>query len=217
MIKSMTAYSRCSKTTSNGSYTLELHSVNRKVIDFAIYLPKDFLQFDVDLRKWLAQELERGQITVRLLMQQNNIKADSNYLLQLKETKEKWESISHELGYDPKTIDFSFVVSHFSPSIYFNQAEEEKIKTLLFELTQEGLKQLLKMKCKEGEAIQIDLQNRLKSIEEALQKIHQKKEFPVDRYRKRILRVLEAYQANSPDLVEKASREVAIFAEKMDL
>lgn len=217
MIKSMTAYSRCSKTTSNGSYTLELHSVNRKIIDFAIYLPKDFLQFDIDLRKWLAQELERGQITVRLLMQQNNIKADSNYLLQLKETKEKWENISHELGYDSKTIDFSFVVSHFSPPIYLNQAEEEKIKTFLFELTQEGLKQLLKMKCKEGEAIQIDLQNRLKSIEGALQKIHQKKELPVDRYRKRILRVLEAYQANSPDLVEKAGREVAIFAEKMDI
>ncbi|HEV3269640.1 MAG TPA: YicC/YloC family endoribonuclease [Candidatus Rhabdochlamydia sp.] len=213
----MTAYSRCSKTTSNGSYTLELHSVNRKIIDFAIYLPKDFLQFDIDLRKWLAQELERGQITVRLLMQQNNIKADSNYLLQLKETKEKWENISHELGYDSKTIDFSFVVSHFSPPIYLNQAEEEKIKTFLFELTQEGLKQLLKMKCKEGEAIQIDLQNRLKSIEGALQKIHQKKELPVDRYRKRILRVLEAYQANSPDLVEKAGREVAIFAEKMDI
>jgi uncharacterized protein (TIGR00255 family) len=213
----MTAYSRCSKTTSNRSYTLELHSVNRKIIDFAIYLPKDFLQFDIDLRKWLAQELERGQITVRLLMQQNNIKADSNYLLQLKETKEKWENISHELGYDSKTIDFSFVVSHFSPPIYLNQAEEEKIKTFLFELTQEGLKQLLKMKCKEGEAIQIDLQNRLKSIEGALQKIHQKKELPVDRYRKRILRVLEAYQANSPDLVEKAGREVAIFAEKMDI
>ena len=84
MIKSMTAYSRCSKTTSDGRYTLELHSVNRKIIDFAIYLPKDLLQFDLDLRKWLAQDLERGQITVRLLVQQDSISADSSYLLQLK-------------------------------------------------------------------------------------------------------------------------------------
>lgn len=218
MIKSMTAYSRCSKTTSDGRYTLELHSVNRKIIDFAMYLPKDLLQFDVDLRKWLAQELERGQITVRLLVQQDSINADSNYILQLKKSKEKWENIFHELGYDPdKTIDFSFVVSHFSPPIYFNQAEEEKTKAFLFELMQEGLKQLLKMKSEEGKAIEIDLQNRLKSIEEALQKIHQKKEMPVDRYRKRILKILEAYQASSPDLMEKAGREVAIFAEKMDI
>ncbi|KAG8173447.1 hypothetical protein JTE90_025511 [Oedothorax gibbosus] len=218
MIKSMTAYSRCSKTTSDGRYTLELHSVNRKIMDFAIYLPKDLLRFDVDLRKWLAQELERGQITVRLLVQHENINSDSNYILQLKESKEKWENISRELGYNPdKTIDFPFVLSHFSPPIYFNQAEEEKIKTFLFELTQEGLKQLLRMKCEEGKALEIDLQNRLKNIEEALQKIHQKKELPIERYRKRILEVLKTYQANSPDLVEKTGREVAIFAEKMDI
>lgn len=109
------------------------------------------------------------------------------------------------------------MVSHFSPPICFNQAEEEKIKAFLFELMQEGLKQLLKMKCEEGKAIEVDLQNRLKSIEEALQKIHQKKELPIERYRKRILRVLETHQANSPDLMEKAAREVAIFAEKMDI
>ena len=218
MIKSMTAYSRCSKTTSDGRYTLELHSVNRKIIDFAIYLPKDLLQFDLDLRKWLAQDLERGQITVRLLVQQDSISADSSYLLQLKKSKEKWENISHELGYNPdKTIDFSFVVSHFSPPIYFNQAEEEKIKAFLFDLVQEGLKQLLKMKCEEGKAMESDLQNRLKSIEESLQKIDQKKELPVERYRKRILKVLETYQANSPDLMERAAREVTIFAEKMDI
>jgi uncharacterized protein (TIGR00255 family) len=218
MIKSMTAYSRCSKTTSDGSYILELHSVNRKIMDFAIYLPKDLLRFDVDLRKWLAQDLERGQITVRLLVQHENINSDSNYILQLRKSKENWENISYELGYNPdKAIDFSFVLSHFSPPIYFNQAEEEKIKAFLFELAQEGLKQLVKMKREEGKAIEADLQNRLKNIEETLQKIHQKKEIPIERYRKRILEVLKAYQANSSDLVEKASREVAIFAEKMDV
>ncbi|QZA58968.1 YicC/YloC family endoribonuclease [Candidatus Rhabdochlamydia porcellionis] len=214
----MTAYSRCSKTTSDGSYILELHSVNRKIMDFAIYLPKDLLRFDVDLRKWLAQDLERGQITVRLLVQHENINSDSNYILQLRKSKENWENISYELGYNPdKAIDFSFVLSHFSPPIYFNQAEEEKIKAFLFELAQEGLKQLVKMKREEGKAIEADLQNRLKNIEETLQKIHQKKEIPIERYRKRILEVLKAYQANSSDLVEKASREVAIFAEKMDV
>ncbi len=218
MIKSMTAYSRRSKTTPNGRYVLELHSVNRKVIDFAIYLPKDLLRFDIDLRKWLTQELERGQITVRLLLQQDNVNTDNNYISELKKSKEKWENISSSLGYNPdKTIDFSFVISHFSPPIYFNETEEEKMKALLFELTQESLEQLLKMKHEEGKAIEIDLQNRLKSIEEHLRKIHQKKELPIARYRKRILEALEAYHANSVDLMEKAGREVAIFAEKMDI
>ena len=218
MIKSMTAYSRRSKTTIDGRYILELHSVNRKTMDFAIYLPKDLLRFDIELRKWLAQRLERGQVTVRLFVQQDGINIDSNYISQLKDSKENWRNISCELGYNPdETIDFSFVVSHFSPPIYFSETEEEKIKTLLFELTQDALAQLIKMKCEEGKAIEIDLENRLRRIEEALKEIHQKKELPIARYRKKILEILESYSKNSFDLVEKAGREVAIFAEKMDI
>lgn len=214
----MTAYSRCSKTTIDGRYILELHSVNRKTMDFAIYLPKDFLRFDIDLRKWLAKQLERGQITARLFIQQDSVSTDSNYVLQLKDSREKWRNISRELGYDPdETIDFPFVISHFSPPVYFNEAEEKEINAVLFALTQDALEQLLKMKSEEGKAIEIDLKNRLETIETALTKIHQKKELPIARYRKKILEVLESYSKNSSDLVEKASREVAIFAEKMDI
>lgn len=218
MIKSMTAYSRCSKTTIDGRYVLELHSVNRKVIDFAIYLPKDLLRFDIDLRRWLAQQLERGQITVRLVVQQDTVNPDSNYILQLKESKEKWRNISRELGYNPdQAIDFSFITSHFSPPLYCNQEEEEKIRNLLYELTQDALTQLLKMKCNEGKAIEVDLQNRLGNIEEALQKIDQKKKLPIQRYHKKFLETLETYATNSSDMIERVSREVAIFAEKMDI
>lgn len=218
MIKSMTAYSRCSKTTVDGRYILELHSVNRKIIDFAIYLPKDFLRFDIELRRWLAQQLERGQVTVRLVVQHDSINPDSSYILQLKESKERWRNISRELGYNPElAIDFSFVTSHFSPPLCYNQEQEEKLKNLLYDLTQDALKQLLEMKCNEGKAIEMDLQNRLGSIQKELLQIHQKKELPVQRYRKKISEALESYATNSSDMIERISREVAIFAEKMDI
>ena len=63
----MTAYGRASDTFSLGKLVVEIHSVNRKMRDMLIYLPKDFLRFDIDVRKWIASEIERGQITVRVV------------------------------------------------------------------------------------------------------------------------------------------------------
>ena len=50
----MTAYSRVSgHSPFLGSFVVEIHSVNRKMLDSSLYLPKDLLRFDVAVRKWL--------------------------------------------------------------------------------------------------------------------------------------------------------------------
>ena len=42
----MTGYGRSSKATALGGFVLKVHSVNRKMLDLSIYLPRDFLRFD---------------------------------------------------------------------------------------------------------------------------------------------------------------------------
>ena len=65
----MTAYSRSSGNSPLGRVVVEIHSVNRKMLDMSLNLPKDLLRFDVEIRKWLSGWLERGQITLRLNLQ----------------------------------------------------------------------------------------------------------------------------------------------------
>ena len=88
MIRSMTAYGRVSEETPWGMWTIEVHSVNRKQLDVNIFLPREWLCFDMDVRKWVAGALERGQITVRLQRQKEELL--KSYEGRLKNLKDAW-------------------------------------------------------------------------------------------------------------------------------
>src|ERR1043165_8822194 len=129
MIKSMTAYSRASAGSPLGRLVVEIHSVNRKMLDLSLYLPKDLLRFDVEVRKWLSQWLERGQITLRLTLQSEGLsgKLFSNYSLQLKALKESWDKLAKELGYESgKMVDLPFLVSQLQSAASPETKEDEE-------------------------------------------------------------------------------------------
>jgi uncharacterized protein YicC (UPF0701 family) len=54
------------KTTAFGRWNVEIHSVNRKFLDITIHLPRDYLMFDIDIRKMISSEIQRGQVTVKV-------------------------------------------------------------------------------------------------------------------------------------------------------
>src|SRR5579863_7633405 len=113
MSKSMTAYGRASDVSPLGKLVVEIHSVNRKMRDVQVYLPRDFLRFDIDVRKWIASEIERGQVTVRvsLLEEAENKKLAEAHLAQLQSLKNQWEQMAVALHYDPKEcVDLHFLV-----------------------------------------------------------------------------------------------------------
>ena len=66
MARSMTAYGRSHIKTKVGNFLIEIHSVNRKSLDIHSNLPKDLLLLDMDLRKRLASEVKRGNVSIRI-------------------------------------------------------------------------------------------------------------------------------------------------------
>lgn len=221
MIKSMTAYSRASKSTPFGRFIVEIHSVNRKMLDMSVSLPKDFLRFDIEIRKWLSQFLERGQITLRLTVQNEGLggKLFSHYLANLKGLKEGWEQLAHELHYDPaKMVDLPFLVSQLQTMpLSETKEEEEGIRVALKEVVEEALQSLMKMKETEGKALVHDIQMRLKTIEESVATIELKKDEPLVRYRKKLIERLKEVGHFHGEEGERVAREVALLAEKMDV
>jgi uncharacterized protein (TIGR00255 family) len=221
MIKSMTAYSRASASSPLGRFVIEIHSVNRKMLDMSLYLPKDLLRFDIEIRKWLSQSLERGQITLRLTLQSEGAgyQLFSNYSLQLKALKERWENLARELGYDPqKMIDLHFLVSQLQMIPPFESKEnEETLKTVLKEGVDLALQELMQMKETEGKTLALDIQKRLKIIEENIAAVELKKEFPLIHYRKKLIDRLKEIGHLHAEVEERIVREVAILAERMDV
>jgi uncharacterized protein (TIGR00255 family) len=220
MIKSMTAYSRVSAHAPFGHFVIEIHSVNRKMLDMSIYLPKNFLCFDIEVRKWLSNVLERGQVTLRLTMQDEGGKFFSNSLVQLKSLKEGWEKLCRELSYDPKVmIDLSFLVNQLRDlPVVESKEEEEATKAVLKEAVQSALAQLTQMKETEGKALVLDIQKRLKIIEENISAIELKKEIPLVHFQKKLLeRLKDIGQLHHVETEDRIAREVALLAEKMDI
>ncbi len=217
----MTAYSRASVSSPLGRFVIEIHSVNRRMLDMSLYLPKDLLRFDIEIRKWLSQSLERGQITLRLTLQSEGVgnKLFSSYAIQLKALKEGWDKIAMDLGYDPgKMVDLPFLVSQLQtiPSSE-SKDEEETLKSSLKEAIDIALQELMQMKEAEGKVLAIDIQKRLKIIEENISAVELKKEFPLTHYRKKLTDRLKEIGHLHAEAEERVVREVALLAEKLDV
>ena len=74
--------------------TAEIHSVNRKNLDITLYLPKELLFLDIDIRRFLSQNMQRGQITVRI---HADLLEHKETLSHLKALQKKWNQISDAL------------------------------------------------------------------------------------------------------------------------
>ena len=215
----MTAYGRASDSFPFGKLVVEIQSVNRKMRDIQVYLPKDYLRFDIDVRKWISSEIERGQITVRvsLLSEGENKKFLQGQLAQLQELQLEWNHIASSLGYDPQeSVDLRFLVSQLQEDAHFDFKEEE-CRTALQRIVHTALDALIQMKLVEGRALVFDIQKRLQLIEEQIAVIERKKEEPFTGYRKKITERLQEIESLTPELEERITREIIFLAERMDV
>ncbi|MES2344468.1 MAG: YicC/YloC family endoribonuclease [Chlamydiota bacterium] len=212
----MTAFARSCQDTSFGRLVIEIQSLNRKMLDIHLFLPKELARFEIEIRKWISDSVYRGQLSVRIYL-----KSDEPLLTQLpqlQQLKLTWEKIATELGYDPtSTVTLSFLVQQL-PFLVQNEDEskENQMKDLLKDGIEIVLKELTTMKEREGKALTTDVETRLKTLQEQLDQVEERSEFAVEKYKQKLTEKMQEYhQAN--DLVDdRLLREIAIFAEKIN-
>ncbi|GAB4189851.1 MAG: YicC family protein [Simkaniaceae bacterium] len=217
----MTAYGRSQFTASSGRYTIEIHSVNRRNLDIHIYVPKELLFLDMEIRKWLSKEIKRGGLVVRVnrdIDPQNLEQAlpDKEILLLF---KDKWQEIADFLHFDPKQeITLSFVIEQLSRQPFAGPVqEEEKVKKEIQKGFESAMQQFLEMKETEGEALLKDMKKRIKAIDKSVQKIQNNTKEPEERYRQRLLEKIKELKQVSKEDEERLQREIIFFAEKIDI
>lgn len=217
----MTAYGRFSKETPFGRLVVEIHSVNRKMLDLSIYLPKDFLRFEIEVRKWVMAQLERGQVTVRISLQHDGAgeRVYENTLRQLQMIKAAWDQIAIKLGRDPqKEVDLQFLVEQMQS---FSPIEKEKddaaIREALKDAVAGALQELMRMKELEGKVLAADMEARLNVVRSTLNSVEAKKEAPLARYQQKIRERLQEIGPMTSEVEDRVHREIALMAEKADV
>lgn len=131
MLTSMTGFGRSVRKTSFGRITVEIQSVNRKHLELLVSLPKEFIPYELELRKAVSERMGRGQVTLRvyLLSDQEMFRRMLPDAALLRELKVAWVQLARECGYAEEGIDLPFLLQMVS-SLPQNGASEWKEEEL---------------------------------------------------------------------------------------
>lgn len=220
MLKSMTAYGRASLNTKAGHFVIEIQSVNRKFLEINVILPRQLSQFDVELKKWLMPHLARGQVSIKVNVSFEevipfNVKPNLPFARQLKNA---WDKIGKELGLEENEFRLS-LLENVEGLLSFeeNQEEEENYRNILQQTLEVALKDFLHMKEQEGMVLQADIEQRIEKIRQSMQIIEQKAPFATKKYKEKLVARLEELLPGHVENEERVLREIALFAEKIDI
>lgn len=217
-MKSMTGFGRSEREAPFGKLVVEIQSVNRKYFELNISLPKEFSRFENEVRKKVSEQVQRGLVWVRVYIFPNASTLES--LLPdvglLQSLREGWEKIAEALGYGNKAVDFRFLVEHFAEMPQLKLAKDEDF-TPISECLDAALKALNSMKSAEGNALAKDIGSRLTLMEKTLSEIEEVSPDAVAKMRLKLKERMEEIFARTEELDERLLREVAMFAERVDI
>lgn len=216
----MTAFGRSSLNTKLGHFVIEIQSVNRKFLDINVLLPRELSQFDIEIKKWLSPYLARGQVTVKVTVSFEGIVPfiiRPNLPL-ARQLKAAWEEIAKELHVEKEHFNLSLLSRSEGLLCYEENLDEEShYRETLKKVLDESLKNFLTMKTQEGTVLQGDILQRLKVMQQLMQLIQQKSPLATKKYRDKLMMRLEELLPGQVENEERILREIALFAEKLDI
>jgi uncharacterized protein (TIGR00255 family) len=218
MPKSMTGFGRGVADAPFGRLIAEIQSVNRKHFETAIYLPKELSRFESEVRRWVAEKVQRGSLSIRVqfIPSQEMLVNFLPDVSVLKSVKNGLESLSEKLGLDPAKIDLPLIFSSLPPMQKTDLLPDKDIGVLQ-RCIEEALDQLNKMKVQEGQALTMDVKIRLETIQKMVALIDELSPEATERMRQKLLEKMRSILPQSDSLDERIVREIALYAEKVDI
>lgn len=217
MIKSMTAYGRAIHSSSLGRWVVEIHSVNKKSLDFHVHMSRDFLQFDLEIRKWLSSVIQRGHVTVKVNLALGEACSVEHQMRHLYSLKREMEKAALELKFPAEQITFPFLYEQVKLSSLDWAEDEALILEELRQVVNEALVRFLKMKETEGAELKLAFQKHVEVMQKNLSQLEEKTVGIEERYRKKILDKLGLFKEVLDEDRERVLREVFLYAEKIDI
>ena len=215
----MTAFGRTALEEDDYSLTVEIRTLNSRFLDIVLKLPKQLMEFEDGLRKQVSRSARRGRVEVFVQTEcRDPGRLAPNISLPLASLY--WEQLlelhHHLPGSDPPKLEHLLTIPNiFEPS--HKDDDREIMGKLLSQAATEALRQIDIMKRGEGEALAVDLTERLAALREDIRLIDGRKETVLEEYknrlRERMIRLLEQTDFDEARLLQ----ETAYFAERSDI
>ena len=213
MIYSMTCFGKSSLYLKDTQYIIELKSLNSKQADVFMRLPAPMKELEVSLRKVVIDQLSRGKI--ELLIHSSSSDDNGGFSINV----EALEKYKNELAkIDIPGGDMLGALLRL-PNVV---VQEESTLTegevaLLHQALIAACDDLSTFRRKEGESLEVDLSQRIKSIlsnKEAVMRLAPKR---IDRLRARMVENLNAIKGELEINAERLEQELIFYIEKLDV
>lgn len=215
----MTAYGRAEIKSPLGMITVEVQSLNRKFLDLAVLLPKEFSSFETKVRQQVSSRVKRGKVSVKVSVQytgETPVSVKPNLPL-ARQIKDAWELMEKDLHIACE-IDLNVLAQ--MPDIFQFSSEKEsegKWEQLLLETLDKALQDAVNMRKQEGAAIKQDFEGRLSNLGKFLTEVSALAPEVRERNREKLRQTLSEVMEEGDELEERLLREACLFAEKVDI
>lgn len=215
----MTGFGKATLELENKKVSIEIKSLNSKQLDINTRIPNLYKEKDLVLRNEIKNQLERGKVELSIFIE--SVGAD-------KETKinkpiveayyQQLSDLSSELGItmDQEPILQTIVKLPDALKTEHQELDEEEWNQI-FDGFKSALTDLNSFRKQEGEALQVDIFERISNIEELLKEVPQFEE-------NRIATVKTRINDNLNEFVEKQNvdknrfeQEIIYYLEKLDI
>ena len=222
MIKSMTGYGKAEVALDDFIFNVDIKTLNSRYRDIIVRLPQDIQALEMEIRSWISSRIGRGR--VELYIRIEGIFEKSHYDLVLNEPLARaYMDIFDRLA-KLLSIDSNVNVDTFCNlrDVIVQRPKEldmEKVRSILKETIDNALSSVQDMRRQEGEVLEKDIEKRLETVEERLNRIKERAPMLVESYRNRLKENVAKLLKGTDIHVngERLEQELAIFADKSDI
>jgi uncharacterized protein (TIGR00255 family) len=220
MITSMTGFGRRQAPWLDGNVTVEARSVNHRFLEIVVRLPKSMGTLEDRLKKAIQEHCARGRIELTVSIQGTTKGGARSLHLDGEVAKQYYDALRSlqrrlRLG---GTIDLRLVAGCRDLFVLSEQpADDPKLEKLIERLGKQVIKDLVKMRKKEGRLLGEDILNRLKTIDELKGEVAKRapsvSEELFARMKERVQQLLNGHTLD----LQRLYQELAIYADRSDI
>jgi len=214
----MTGFGRAEVSTPYGKFVLELQSVNRRFLEISVYLPREISSFETKVKGILGEKLFRGQISARFSLFPDEKSSMGLFPKAefLKRLRDGWIDVAEKSGISKEEVNLSFLVNQLEHLHLEEPYDLDLLEQPLGELASHALCDLIQMREQEGEKLLEDMERRLDLINTSVGAIETLAPIANERLKGKLEERIIAFK-EMEDSDERILREIAIFAEKIDI
>ena len=215
MTRSMTAFARHEAQTELGTLSWEIRSVNHRYLELGFRLEDSFRPLEMAMRKRIGDTLSRGKVEVALRykapeQQQDDIQINESLARKVIDQYQQLAGISQ----NPAALDLMKVLQ-WPGVIQTESLDQQALSQRVMETLDKALSDLLATREREGQALQVMIEQRCAQINAIADQVRQVMPDILENQRQKLRERVEDMQVNLEP--ERLEQEMVLLAQKSDV